>query len=64
MVKYEDECVGCRSLGLPCHGDSCRNRNVPHFYCDECGEENELYEFDGKELCISCIENKLQKVSA
>ncbi len=64
MIKYEDECVGCSSMGLPCYGTSCINRNVPHFYCDECGDENELYEFDGQELCINCIENRLQKVSA
>lgn len=43
MVKYENECMGCTSIGLHCIGSSCRNRNVPHFYCDECGEEEELY---------------------
>lgn len=64
MIKYEDECVGCSSLGLPCLGTSCINRNVPHWYCDECGDEDELYEFEGQELCINCIAGKLEKVTA
>ena len=60
MVEYEDECVGC---GLPCYGNSCPNRNVPHYYCDECGDEEILYEFDGEELCIRCIKGRLTKVN-
>lgn len=63
MVRYEDECVGCSSMGLHCLGRSCRNRNVPHLYCDKCGDEEKLYEFEGRELCISCIENELQEVA-
>ena len=53
MVKYEDECVGCpKELG--CMGSACPNRNVPHFYCDKCGEEvDEFYE---DALCIDCVE--------
>ena len=41
MVVYEDECVGC---GLPCIGRSCKYMNVPHIYCDKCGEE--IYDTD------------------
>lgn len=63
MIKYENECLGCISMGLYCIGSSCRNRNVPHFYCDECGEEEELYEFDGMQLCISCIRRRLEPVA-
>lgn len=59
MVKYENECVCC---DLPCMGTSCPNRNVPHYYCDDCGEEDTLYEFDGEELCINCIKNRLTEV--
>lgn len=59
MCKYENECVGC---DLPCMGTGCPNRNVPHYYCDDCGEEDTLYEFDGEELCINCIKNRLTKV--
>lgn len=60
MVKYEDECVCCE---LPCLGNSCPNRNVPRYYCDECGDETQLYEYDGQELCLSCVENHLDKVN-
>lgn len=62
MVRYENECVGCTSLGLHCLGPRCRNRNVPHVYCDECGEEDDIYEFEGKQLCIGCIEKMLEPV--
>lgn len=63
MKRTENECVGCRALGLHCLGSSCPNRNVVRFYCDECKEEmDELYYFDGKELCIDCIAKKLEKV--
>ena len=59
MIKLVNECVGC---GLPCQGDSCPNRNVPRFYCDSCGDETDLYEFEGEQLCICCIEKRLEKV--
>lgn len=60
MKKRENECVDC---GLPCLGSSCPNRNVLRFYCDRCGEEAQLYHYDGEELCISCIEEDLEKVT-
>lgn len=59
MKQYENECVDC---GLPCIGDACPHRKVPHYYCDECDEEETLYYFDGRELCINCIINMLEKV--
>ena len=62
MVKIENDCVDC---GLPCIGDRCKYRQFPHYYCDECGEElqaGELYEYDGQELCIDCIKDKLPVV--
>lgn len=59
MKRKENECVMC---GLPCMGDSCPNRNVIRFYCDDCGEETTLYHYDGEELCIDCIKNRLEKV--
>ena len=62
MVKYENECVGCPTE-LGCLGSACPNRNVPHLYCDECKDEVEtLYHYDGKELCLECIEKMLEKV--
>lgn len=62
MLKYENECVGCKSVGLPCMGDSCPNRNVPRYYCDECGCEDTLYEFDDKEICCECLLSKFNVV--
>lgn len=59
MRKTENECVSC---GLPCLGNSCPYRNVTRLYCDDCKEETDLYYFDGDELCIDCIEKKLEKV--
>lgn len=61
MAKVlENDCVSC---GLPCLGKDCPNQNVPHYYCDDCGEETQLYLLDGKELCIDCIEKRLPKVN-
>lgn len=59
MTKYENECVDC---GLPCLGNSCPNRNVLRYYCDQCEDEAKLYHFDGEELCLNCIEEKLDVV--
>lgn len=59
MIKLEDECVSC---GLPCIGSACPYRSVPHFYCDKCGDESTLYEFEGKQLCIDCIIDRLDVV--
>ena len=59
MKKVFNECVEC---GLPCLGNACPNRRVTRFFCDNCGEEADLYYFDGQELCISCIEEMLEKV--
>lgn len=64
MIKYENECVGCTSLGMHCLGVGCPNRKVPHYYCDECGDDVEdLYEYDGEELCIECIKKRLPKIT-
>lgn len=66
MVRYENECVGCRDLGLPCLGSTCPNRNVPHFECDKCREEfspDELYDVDGEELCADCILKGYQTIA-
>lgn len=62
MKKYENECVGCPPE-MGCLGSSCPNRNVLHLICNKCGDETQLYEYDGEELCIDCIEEKLKKVT-
>ena len=54
MVRYKDECVCC---GLPCYGNSCPNRNVPHVYCDVCGEEmygDDINLEDDYHICDDC----------
>ena len=63
MVVIENDCVGCADVIGTCLGPDCPNRHVPHYYCDKCGEEEDLYEFEGEELCIDCIEKMLVKVN-
>ena len=53
---------GCVSCGLPCLGKNCRHYEVTRYICDECGDETTLYEWDGAELCLDCIERLLIKV--
>ena len=48
MIKHENDCVGCAET-YPCIEESCCYRSVPHFYCDECGEEDSLYYFEDDE---------------
>lgn len=59
MIQKENDCVDC---GLPCLGNACSYINVKHYYCDECGNEDTLYHFDGYELCIDCIKDRLEVV--
>ena len=59
MIKIENWCVGCRSMGLPCMGNGCPNRHVWIHYCDKCGAELEEwnYRFEGEEeYCDKCSE--------
>lgn len=59
MVRIENDCCGCN---LPCIGSSCPLKAVLHFYCDKCGCETDIYYYDDQELCIDCIEKRLEKV--
>ena len=52
----ESDCCDC---GLPCMGRACKYYEVTRYYCDQCGEEGRLYEFEGRELCIDCIAKEL-----
>lgn len=52
MKEVTNECVCC---DLPCLGSSCPNRNVVNYYCDFCGEEGKLYDYDGFEICEECL---------
>lgn len=60
MVKIESDCVEC---GLPCLYESCPYYQVVVYECDCCGDEvDKLYSFDGQELCINCIEQRLERI--
>ena len=58
MIRIENDCVGCeRCIG-------CGRNRTKHYYCDKCKNEEDLYYFEGEELCIDCIiKDKLQKVN-
>ena len=63
MIIYENECCGCAVPAYPCMGDACPNRHVPHLYCDRCKEEvDDLYEYEGEQVCVDCILKSLDKV--
>ena len=59
MVVTESECIDC---DLPCIYESCKYYQVTRYYCDQCGDEIELFWFDGRQLCINCIEDQLERV--
>jgi hypothetical protein len=62
MIRIENECVGC-PLEIGCLGEACPYKNVVRYYCDECKDEYEhIYHYDGQELCIDCIEKRLERV--
>lgn len=61
MRAYTNECVGCPPE-MGCIGTACPYYSVERFYCDECKNEEKLYEFNGRELCINCIEKQLTVV--
>lgn len=62
MVRILNECCDCATDGYRCQGEYCSRRRVEHFYCDACGDETKLYYYDGKQLCIDCVENELEYV--
>ena len=54
MKVIENECVGCpKEMG--CINSACPYIDVPHFYCDKCGDETKLYYYNGDELCVNCL---------
>ena len=62
MVKYENECVDCTNLGLPCI--DCGRKNVKHLYCDKCGDDvEELYLYDSDGLCEECLLQAFEKIT-
>lgn len=62
MIVIEDECVGCPT-GMGCMGSACPYQNVKHYICDKCDDEFEkIYYYEGRELCLDCIEGLLEVV--
>ena len=61
MKRLENECVGCPAE-MSCLGYACSYVNVPHFYCDRCGNEEVLYHYDGEEICGSCLLKEFEVV--
>ena len=58
MKIIQNECCDCASGGYHCIGAACALRKVAHFYCDRCREEvnqEELYDYLGRELCAECL---------
>ena len=62
MIEIRNECIDCAADAYPCLGSSCPRRSVTHYYCDECNSEEKLYYFEGQELCINCIADRLETV--
>lgn len=51
-------------ITLACLGNRFPNINVKHLYCDDCKEEvEELYDFDGVQLCKECLLKKFEKIT-
>ena len=60
MIKIESDCYDC---DLPCIYEACPHYRVVVYKCDHCKYPvDKLYHFDGEELCIDCIEHRLERV--
>lgn len=58
MIIKENYCVGC---------EICMNcgRKYDYYFhaCDECGSDEQLYKYDGKELCDECLLSHFDEVN-
>lgn len=62
MITYENQCVGCPPE-MGCLGFGCPNKHVLIMECDCCGDAvDDLYEFEGEELCGGCLLQKYPKI--
>lgn len=62
-LVISNECCSCATESYPCRGNLCPLRNVPHLYCDDCGEEITLYYYEDEMLCLDCIKDRLDEVN-
>ena len=60
MKVKVNNCVNC---DVPCPLFCTLRDNSYEYYCDECGYEEKLYEWNGRELFISCIEKELDPIN-
>ena len=60
MKKKVNNCCDC---GKPCLLFCPLRDDSWEYYCDECGDETKLYDWEGQELCISCIEKELDPIN-
>ena len=61
LITVESECVGCPD-NMGCIYELCPYYKVVRHYCDECGQEDDLYYWNGCELCTTCILKQLERV--
>lgn len=61
LITVESECVGCPD-DMGCIYELCPYYEVVRYYCDECGQEDDLYYWNGCELCTTCILKQLERV--
>lgn len=54
MRRYVNNCVGCPPE-RGCLGSACPKRRVLEISCDECGDDGEIFDYDGQELCRDCL---------
>lgn len=60
MITVESDCYDCE---LPCLYESCPHYRVTRYYCDKCYENvDELYIFNGEQLCKDCVLKQLERV--
>lgn len=64
-IQSSAGCCDCATGAFPCWGSSCPNlQPVEQIVCDVCGEETDVYAYDGAELCIDCIFDSLKPSQA
>ena len=57
MIVKENDCVGCETCIY------CERRYGYYIHvCDECESNDQLYKYDGKELCVECLLSYFDKV--
>ena len=63
LVEYEGITYYPQSYQLSFdNGNAIHTAIIHNFYCDSCGNEDVLYEYEGGEYCIECIKDMLTVV--